>query len=332
LYNEGKEWKMAKVNYLRVSITDRCNFRCRYCTPKEASHLLPNRELLTYEEIAEIASVFKEFGVNSVRLTGGEPLVRRNVERLVGLLSKVVGIEEITITTNGLLLKEKGEALKKNGLKRVNVSLDTLDPKKFAFITGTKEENLQKVLEGIREAKRLKLTPVKINAVLMKRFNLEEVPDLVEFAAKEGVEVRFIEVMPVGGTFFSKEEFVPVKEALRLIEKRFGELEPVEVKKRGPAKSFFVKSLGATVGVIPSVSEHFCASCNRLRLTPEGKLRLCLMSDRELDLKSIIRGANYDREQLRRAVVQALIAKRSVNGVEALESLGCSRKMFSIGG
>ena len=323
---------MAKVNYLRVSITDRCNFRCRYCTPKEASHLLPNRELLTYEEIAEIVSVFKEFGVNSVRLTGGEPLVRRNVERLVGLLSKVVGIEEITITTNGLLLKEKGEALKKNGLKRVNVSLDTLDPKKFAFITGTKEENLQKVLEGIREAKRLKLTPVKINAVLMRRFNLEEVPDLVEFAAKEGVEVRFIEVMPVGGTFFSKEEFVPVKEALRLIEKRFGELEPVEVKKRGPAKSFFVKSLRATVGVIPSVSEHFCASCNRLRLTPEGKLRLCLMSDRELDLKSIIRGANYDREQLRRAVVQALIAKRSVNGVEALESLGCSRKMFSIGG
>ncbi|WP_456435144.1 GTP 3',8-cyclase MoaA [Thermovibrio ammonificans] len=323
---------MAKVNYLRVSVTDRCNFRCRYCMPEGVREFISHKELLTYEEITEIVKTFAQFGVNSVRLTGGEPLIRRGVENLVSLLSEVPGITEITATTNGFLLKEKAGELKKRGLKRVNVSLDTLDPKKFAFITGTTEKALRQVIEGIREAKRVGLTPVKINTVVIRGFNDTEVLDLVAFAAEEGVEIRFIEVMPVGGPFFSKERFVPLQEVKEKVERAFGSLKPVKVKKQGPAKSFKPENLNVSVGFIPSVSEHFCDSCNRLRLTSDGKLRLCLMSEREIDLKSIIRSEGYRPHHLKLAVAQALLAKSAVNGVEALESLGCSRKMFTIGG
>ena len=320
------------ITYIRVSVTDRCNFRCRYCMPEGKKEFIPHSEILRYEEIAEIVRVFAEFGVRSVRLTGGEPLVRKGIESLIYQLKEIEGIEEVSLTTNGFFLEEKAEKLKEFGLDRVNVSVDTLNPEKFSFITRSGEGSLSKVLRGIEKAREVGLTPVKVNTVLIKGFNDSEVEDFVKFSADYGVEVRFIELMPVGGEFFSRENFIPASFVRELLEKKFGRLEPVKTVKMGPAKSFRVGNTGAVVGFIPSVSQHFCSECNRVRLTSDGKLRLCLMSDREIDLKSLLRAPGYSRELLRKTIAGALIAKRNVNGIEALESLGCSRKMFTIGG
>ena len=321
-----------KVNYLRISVTDRCNFRCRYCVPEGAKEFIPHSEILRYEEIAEIVAVFSELGVDSVRLTGGEPLVRRGLENLI-LQVKERGVKEVSLTTNGFLLPEKAKLLKSCGLDRVNISIDTLNPEKFAYITGIKDRNLlSKVIKGLEASLEVGLTPVKVNTVLIKGFNDSEVEDFVRFSESYGVEVRFIELMPVGGEFFTKENFMPISEVKELIEERFGRLVPFKTRKRGPAKSFKVEGTKAIVGFIPSVSEHFCGSCNRLRLTSDGKLRLCLMRDKEIDLKSILRSPYYSRETLREIILKALVEKRSVNGIEALKSLGCQRKMFTIGG
>jgi len=321
-----------KINYLRVSVTDRCNFRCRYCVPEGTKEFIPHSEILRYEEIAEIVSIFSEFGVDSVRLTGGEPLVRRGLESLI-LQIKERGIEEVSLTTNGSLLSEKAKLLKSYGLDRVNISIDTLDPEKFAYITGTDDkEILFKVIKGLETSLEAGLTPVKVNTVLIRGFNDSEIEDFIRFSENYGIEVRFIELMPVGGEFFTKENFIPASEIKRFIEERFGKLIPVKTRKRGPAKSFKIEGTGAVVGFIPSVSEHFCNSCNRLRLTSDGKLRLCLMRDREIDLKSILRSSFYSKETLRKVIAEALIEKRGVNGIEALKSIGCERKMFTIGG
>ncbi len=321
-----------KISYLRVSVTDRCNFRCRYCMPEEEKEFIPHQEILRYEEIAEIVKVFSRFGVRSVRLTGGEPLVRRGIESLIRQLKEIDGIDEVSLTTNGFFLEEKAELLKEAGLNRVNVSIDTLNPEKFAFITRSDEGSLGRVLRGIEKAKEVGLNPVKVNTVLVKGFNDSEIEDFVRFSASYGVEVRFIELMPVGGEFFSRDNFIPVSVVKEFLEEKFGALEPARTVKMGPAKSFRVGSTGALIGFIPSVSQHFCSECNRLRLTSDGKLRLCLMSDREIDLKELLRSPNYTEELLERTVAGAFLLKRRVDGVSALESLGCSRKMFSIGG
>ncbi len=320
------------VSYLRISVTDRCNFRCKYCMPEGKKEFIPHSEILTYEEIREVTETFTEFGVRSVRLTGGEPLVRRGIESLIAKLKELNGIEEITLTTNGFFLKEKAKTLKESGLKRVNVSLDTLNPQKFAFITGTDEKTFFKVLEGIEEAMEVGLNPVKVNVVLIRGFNDGEIGEFLKFSEDYNVEVRFIELMPVGGELLSRENFIPVWEIRDFITKNWGELLPIKTKKMGPAKSFKVKGTKAKVGFIPSVSEHFCHECNRVRLTSEGKLRICLMSDREIDLKQVLRSRDYSREKLRKVIKGALLLKRNINGVEALESFGCSRKMFTIGG
>ena len=300
--------------------------------PEGKKEFIPHPEILRYEEIAEIVRVFSEFGVTSVRLTGGEPLVRKGLESLIYQLKEIDGIREVSLTTNGFFLGEKAEELKEAGLNRVNVSLDTLDPEKFSYITKSDGGALYRVLRGIERAKEAGLNPVKLNTVLIKGFNDDEIEEFVRFSADFGVEVRFIELMPVGGQFFSRENFIPVSYVRELLEEKFGKLEPVKTVKMGPAKSFRVGDTGAVVGFIPSVSQHFCSECNRVRLTSDGKLRLCLMSDRELDLKSVLRSPVYSREALRRVVAGALLLKRSVDGIEALESLGCSRKMFTIGG
>jgi len=323
---------MKRITYLRVSITDRCNFRCRYCMPEGVKEFIPHPEILSYEEITQVVEVFSTFGVSSVRLTGGEPLVRKRVETLVYQLAEVDGIDDISITTNGFLLKEKARALKEAGLKRVNVSIDTLDPEKFSYITGAPRNALFRVIEGIEEAISVGLNPVKVNAVLIKGFNDGEIGEFLKFSRDYGVEVRFIELMPVGGEFFSHENFVPVSRIKRLIEERFGKLIPAKTFKKGPAKTFKVEGTGALVGFIPSVSEHFCGECNRVRLTSDGKLRLCLMSDREVDLKGVLRSPDFTPEKLEKVIRGALLIKGGIDGIEALESLGCSRKMFTIGG
>jgi len=323
---------MREVSYLRVSITDRCNFRCKYCMPEGVKEFIPHPEILSYEEITQIVKAFSSFGVSSVRLTGGEPLVRKRVETLVRQLAEVEGIDDLSITTNGFFLKEKAKTLKEAGLKRVNVSIDTLDPEKFSYVTGAPKNALNRVIEGIEEALAVGLEPVKVNAVLIKGFNDGEVEKFLKFSEKYGVEVRFIELMPVGGKFFSHENFIPVSQIKRLIEERFGKLTPAKTFKKGPAKTFKVEGTSALVGFIPSVSEHFCGECNRVRLTSDGKLRLCLMSDSEVDLKGVLRAPDFTPKKLERVIRGALLAKKGINGIEALESLGCSRKMFTIGG
>lgn len=321
-----------RITYLRVSVTDRCNFRCKYCMPEGNQEFIPHPEILRYEEITEIVRVFSAFGVKSIRLTGGEPLVRKGLEELIFQLKSIEGIEEVTLTTNGYFLKEKARTLKENGLNRVNVSIDTLIPEKFSFITGRERDALFRVIEGVEEAKSIGIEPIKINTVLIRNFNDGELEGFIRFSEKFGVEVRFIELMPVGGKFFSSENFIPASEIKEKIVKQFGKLVPHKTKKMGPAKSFRIEGTKAVVGFIPSVSEHFCSECNRLRLTSDGKLRLCLMSEKEIDIKGILRSPSYKRENLVSAVREALLLKRGINGIEALESLGCSRKMFTIGG
>ncbi|WP_456341665.1 GTP 3',8-cyclase MoaA [Thermovibrio sp.] len=323
---------MKVINYLRISVTDRCNFRCKYCMPEGVKEFIPHPEILRYEEISLIVRAFATLGVNSVRLTGGEPLVRKGIESLIEELSSVEGIEDISITTNGYLLSEKAPSLKRAGLKRVNVSVDTLNPEKFAFITGSSKDALYRVIDGIAAAIKEGLSPVKVNTVLIKGFNDDEIEEFIKFSEEFGVEVRFIELMPVGGKFFSRENFIPASKIRQLLEERYGELTPHKTFKKGPAKSFRVPGTKAVVGFIPSVSEHFCHECNRVRLTSDGKLRLCLMSDREVDLKSLLRSPNFTFERLLSTIRGAILLKRRIDGVEALETLGCSRKMFTIGG
>ncbi len=324
--------KVVKVRYLRVSLTDRCNFRCKYCMPNGVKEFIPHEEILKYEEIVEVVKAFTVLGVDSVRFTGGEPLVRRKVEEVVRGVSELPFIKDVSLTTNGFFLKEKAKSLKEAGLKRVNVSLDTLNPEKFSYITGTDPSSFYRVVEGIEEALSVGLSPVKVNTVLIKGFNDSEIGDFIRFSELYGVEVRFIELMPVGGKFFSHENFIPISKVKDYIKENFGELIPTTSYKKGPAKSFLVEGTKAKVGFIPSVSEHFCDSCNRVRLTSDGKLRLCLMSDRELDLKVLLRSASYSFEKLVSVLKEALILKRGINGISALESLGCNRKMFTIGG
>jgi len=222
-----------KITYLRISVTDRCNFRCRYCMPEGTKEFIPHSEILRYEEITEIVKVFTEFGIKSIRLTGGEPLVRKGIESLIVQLRELKKIEDISLTTNGFLLSEKAESLKESGLNRVNISIDTLDPSKFAFITGTNDEKaLYKVLKGLESAVENGLTPVKVNTVLIKGFNDDEIENFIELSEKFKVEVRFIELMPVGGKFFSKENFIPVSSIKEKIEIMFGRLIPVKTKRK----------------------------------------------------------------------------------------------------
>ncbi len=298
--------------------------------PEGKREFIPHSEILRYEEITEIVTVFQEFSIDSVRLTGGEPLVRKGIERLVCQLAET-GLKDISLTTNGSLLKEKARNLKEAGLHRVNISIDTLSGEKFQYITGG--GNLYRVIEGVETALEHNLKPVKINTVLIRGFNDSEIESFLLFSEKYGVEVRFIELMPVGCREFSRENFISVGEIKKTISETFGELQPIKTKKQGPASSFRIKGTNAVIGFIPSISEHFCDSCNRIRLTSDGKLRLCLMNDREeINLKEIIRSPDYVRHKLRKTVAEALIRKQGIDGIEALKSIGCSRKMFSIGG
>ncbi len=292
------------IKYLRISVTDKCNFRCIYCIPPEGVSLLPRENILSYEEIIAVASAAAELGITKVRLTGGEPLVRANIEELVSKLAKIPGIDDISLTTNGMLLSQHAESLKKAGLKRVNVSMDSLNPSKFEKITHTGK--LEQVLDGIEAAKDAGLVPVKINVVVMRGVNDDEIVDFAKLTMNAGWHVRFIELMPFGdnppeehniGALKQSEQFVSIDEIKKKIGK-FGKLEPAQVTGAGPAKYFRLPDASGTVGFISPVSEHFCFNCNRIRLTADGKLRPCLLSDKEVDLKPILRtGSNGEIKQ-----------------------------------
>jgi cyclic pyranopterin phosphate synthase len=280
---------------LRISVTDRCNFRCTYCMPLDEYEWIDKREILSFEEIARIARLFVRAGVEKLRLTGGEPLVRQNIEKLVADLAAIEGSKELCLTTNGSLLAEKAAALKAAGLKRINVSIDTLDADKFRRMT--KRGDLDKVLHGLFAAQREGLKPIKINAVVERGVNDGDILDLVGFAREHGFTMRFIEYMDVGNANeWTSKKLVPKKEIVEKIHARF----PLKEIGRGhgtaPAVDYEFADGGGQVGVVASVTEPFCSTCNRARLTADGKLVTCLFSSVGHDLKARLRGGATDEQ------------------------------------
>lgn len=276
-----------KIEYLRISITDKCNFRCIYCVSHQNWKWLPHAEILSFEEIEEIVKIGTELGVKRVRLTGGEPLIRKNVEILVKKLASIPGLEDLSLTTNGYYLEELGNALKKAGLKRINISLDTLSKEKFKKITGF--DGLEKVLRGIEIALRLNLHPVKINVVVIKGINDDEILDLAKLSLDLPLEVRFIEFMPIGKNTLWNEQHIVSASKIKEILSSYRPLLPSFSIGGGPAKIFKWEGAKGNIGVISPITEHFCNKCNRFRITPDGRLRPCLFSDDEINLKLALR-------------------------------------------
>ncbi len=316
-----------QINYLRVSVTDRCNLRCVYCSA-EAFEQLPHAEILSYEEITRLIEAATGLGISKVRLTGGEPLLRPRVSALVRMVAQTPGIDDLSLTTNGTQLDRFAAELKAAGLDRVNISLDTLRPDRFKRITGG--DKLETVLAGIEAARRLGLNPVKINMVVMRGVNDDEVVDFARKTVHEGWNVRFIEFMPFGSAD-TDYGTVPSAEIRERIGAALGPLLPhVSKTGNGPARYFRLRGAAGTVGFISAITEHFCATCNRLRVTADGHLRPCLLDDDEVDVKAALRrGAGPD--ELREIIQQAVAGKREHHhlsqGVAAPE-----RSMRQIGG
>jgi len=293
------------INYLRISVTDRCNLRCVYCMPAEGVSLMPHSNILTYEEIYKVAKAAAELGITKVRVTGGEPLVRLGLPELIRLLAGIPEIDDLSLTTNAILLSKYAAELKAAGLQRVNISLDTLDAAKFRQIS--RGGNLDDVLKGMAAARAAGLSPIKINMVVMAGSNENEIADFGRKTITDGWHVRFIECMPFGKTE-NEAVFVPVSKIKREL-KSLGKLEPCAVKKgNGPAQYFRFPGASGTVGFITPVSEHFCFGCNRLRLTADGKLRLCLLHEEEIDLRERLRSGITNNE-LKTLIKEAVASK-----------------------
>jgi cyclic pyranopterin phosphate synthase len=289
-----KDGSGRAVRYLRVSVTDRCNLRCVYCIPDKMTWLRKG-EILSYEEIARLAGIFVKAGVRRIRLTGGEPLVRSGIASLVRHLASLARLEDLSLSTNGILLAEHAAALKEAGLQRVNISLDSLDPEKFRAITQGGE--LKRVVAGIDAALEAGLEPVKINVVAARGFNDDEVQAFARLTVERKVVVRFIEIMPLGDSSeFQDERYVPAAELLGRI-RALGSLEPCEgVVGSGPADYYRLRDGQGVFGMITPMSHTFCEKCNRVRLTAAGHLRLCLFGDEEIDLRTPLRDGAGDGE------------------------------------
>jgi cyclic pyranopterin phosphate synthase len=294
------------INYLRISVTDRCNLRCVYCMPAEGVSLMSHNDILSYEEIYTVVKAATEMGINKVRLTGGEPLVRAGLPELVQMLAGIDAIDDISLTTNGALLAYHAAELKKAGLQRVNISLDTLKPDRFRQITRC--GNLEDTLAGIEAASAAGLNPVKINVVVMAGINDDELTDFAAKTTGEGWHVRFIELMPTNGDESMAAKLVSVRDMKRRLDP-LGKLEPHRVSVgNGPAKYFRLPDATGTIGFITPVTEHFCYHCNRLRLTADGKLRPCLLSEEEIDVREALRhGASA--AELKRLIEEAIARK-----------------------
>ncbi|HMF01579.1 MAG TPA: GTP 3',8-cyclase MoaA [Terriglobia bacterium] len=280
---------------LRISVTDRCNFRCSYCMPLDEYKWIERQQVLSFEEIERLVRLFLDFGIEKVRLTGGEPLVRRDLHRLIARLAGVPSLSDISLTTNGALLAEQADALYTAGLRRINVSIDTLNKDRFTALT--KRGNLDDVLSGLFAAKRVGMSPIKLNAVIIRGTNDDEILPLVEFARSNGFEMRFIEYMDVGNVnAWILEKTVTKKEIVETVHARFPVREVGRAHGSAPAVDYeFIDGAGE-IGIIGSVTEPFCSSCTRVRLTADGKLVTCLFAESGFDLKSLIRAGASDDE------------------------------------
>lgn len=313
---------------LRVSVTDRCNLRCGYCMPEEEYVWLPREDILHFGEIAALADVFLDLGVDKVRLTGGEPLLRRDLPRLIRMLAAKPRIRDLAMTTNGVLLAEHAPALKAAGLHRVTVSLDTLDPQRFVRLTNRSTH--AQVLEGIASVARAGFTSTKLDTVVMRGVNDDEMDALIEFGRSVRAEVRFIEYMDVGGaTRWSLEQVVGREEMLDRLQRRYGRIEPVVETSTAPADRFRLPD-GTTFGIISSTTAPFCADCDRSRLTADGLWYLCLYATRGIDLRGPFRGGAGPEEL--KALITGGWRSRTDRGAEERLALGNRQPLVQIGG
>ncbi|UCG39706.1 MAG: GTP 3',8-cyclase MoaA [bacterium] len=323
---------------MRVSVTDRCNLRCRYCTPTARFVSLSHTEIITYEEIERLARILAPRGVSSIRITGGEPLVRRHLDRLIRSLCRIPGLRDISLTTNGVLLAPLARPLRRAGLSRVNVSLDSLRADRFSWITDPSGRNgsvgPDAILRGLEEARLAGMDPIKINVVLMRGFNDDELEVFAALTRDREYEVRFIEFMPLSPQgFWGKEKVVAAAEVISRLQALNGTLEPLgRGKGSGPAVRYRIPGHSGTLGFITPISEHFCVHCNRIRVTADGKLRTCLFSDRETDLIQPLRSGASDTE-IFRLIEAALKEKPDGHGIEEGGTIRtCARTMSHIGG
>jgi len=315
---------------LRISVTDRCNLRCTYCMPAEVT-FLPREELLSYEEIARVAAVAAGLGIRTIRLTGGEPLLRRDLDRLVRLVAGVEGIEEVAVTTNGLLLADQAAALRAAGLARLNVSLDAI--REEAFETLTRRSGLDRVLAGLAAARAAGFASIRINAVSIRGLSEEEIVPLASFCRREGLHLRFIEFMPLdadGG--WDAEQVLSGAAVRRILEREIGRLEPLPPTDAGqPAVDWRWADGGGLVGFIDPVTNPFCDRCDRLRLTADGQFRNCLFSTTEWDARGVLRGGGSDADLA--ALLRACVAaKRAAHGIGSPAFERPARAMYQIGG
>ncbi len=316
---------LRRIEYLRVSVTDRCNLRCIYCMPHDRRPI-QFREILSYEEIVRVVRVAADLGITMVRLTGGEPLMRRNIVHLVQELASIEGIKDLSLTTNGVLLNDMAHQLKEAGLKRVNVSLDSLAPERYRQIT--RGGDLERVLQGINTALELGLSPVKLNVVVVKGLNDDEVVEFARLSQDKDIHIRFIEFMPGRHNDWDYQRVVPMNQIKETLEKVF-DIQPIEINTPGPARHWRIKGARGVLGFISPITEHFCNECNRLRLTSDGRLRPCLFSQEEIDLKDILRTGGSD-EDLRNLLIKAIMHKPQAHQATAGQKI--SRPMSEIGG
>ena len=319
-----------RITYLRVSITDRCNMRCFYCMPPEGLRLLDHTDVLSYEEILRVIDVAAQMGIRKVRITGGEPLLRRNVCHLVREIANVPGIEDVGLTTNGILLKDMARHLWKAGLRRINVSLDTLNPLKFRKVT--KIGSYHEVWQGIREAESVGFKPIRINVVAMRGINDDELGHFARLSMETPYSFRFIEYMPMGAlSAWDASKFIAGSETKARLQE-YGQLHPIpRDSSDGPCRRFRFEGALGEIGFISPISNHFCDSCDRLRLTADGKLRSCLLSDDEIDVREPLRGQQSDRV-IAGLIRKAIARKPKQHGIDAGSEPGQLRAMSRIGG
>lgn len=316
-------------NNLRISVTDRCNLRCTYCMPEEVT-FLDRGALLTFEEMTRFVEIAAPLGIDKIRLTGGEPLLRRDLSRLVKMLVAIPGIRDVGVTTNGILLADHAQALFDAGLRRINISLDTLNPERFRQLT--RRDGLDKVIAGILAAKKAGFDPIKINAVSIRGVTEAEVVPLGRFAREHGLEMRFIEYMPIGADNWERGKVYFAHEIMEQLEREIAPLVPVEdYDPRAPAMEFRYTDGGGNIGIIASVSRPFCLSCNRVRLTAEGKLRNCLFALDEVDIKPLLRG-QVREEEIADAIRRNVMAKWEGHEINTARFIKPLRTMHAIGG
>ena len=315
---------------LRISVTDRCNFRCTYCMPADNVEFMDRSKLLSFEEIQRVAQIVSRMGINRLRLTGGEPLMRKNLPVLIKMLNEVDGIDDIAMTTNAYFLKDQAQSLKDAGLKRLNVSLDALDPKKFRDVN--RRDCLQSVLDGLDTARKVGFKSIKINAVAVRNFSETEIMSLIEMGRSDGFEIRFIEFMPLDSDkVWERDKVLFGHEIVNMIKENY-ELVPIDNSLEiGPASEYNFADGKGKIGIITAVSNPFCDHCNRIRMTADGKLRTCLFSTEETNLKELIRSGATDKTIIE-TLKQAVLVKEPGHKINLDDFERPTRAMHAIGG